>query len=109
MGARVSAASPGSVPAPSLGVPPPPPLGTQSPTSPTGSPLPPEPLPEPGPGTFEDLHKKCKGTVYSTFIYPYILSACDHDEIYYLDIKSHGMDRFEQSFNVNVDHLLLVF
>ncbi|KAK2153756.1 hypothetical protein LSH36_287g03034 [Paralvinella palmiformis] len=60
MGARVSAASPGSVPAPSLGVPPPPPLGTQSPTSPTGSPLPPEPLPEPGPGTFEDLHKKCK-------------------------------------------------
>ena len=72
---NVYAATPPVVPAPPLGAPPPPvpgsvsagPAGSAITTSPTQDVPPP---PESGPGTFEDLHKKTKGTLHSTNTYP---------------------------------------
>lgn len=74
------AAGPSSVPPPPLGVPPPPgapappipgtvtagPAGTAVATPPPQD-LPPPP--EPGPGIFEDLHKKTKGGLIFYFIF----------------------------------------
>ena len=69
MGNVFAAASPQGVPpSPPMGAPPlvapPPPMGSpagQPGAPPAGQQAPPEVPEEKGPGTFEDLHKKCKG------------------------------------------------
>ena len=62
MGNVLAAGAP-QMPAPPMGAPPPPGMGQgQSPAPPQPAPqTPPTPPEETGPGTFEDLHKKCKG------------------------------------------------
>ncbi len=61
----VSAAGPSTV-APPIGVPPPPAPGPggqndAAASAQAAAPPEPQPAPETGPGTFEDLHKRCKG------------------------------------------------